>query len=416
MNGHRNVVRRRDRVVATVVLAASLTGCWFDDGPGATSDTTVEVASEAVALPTPTVAPSPPLWAEPGSDGLPEATVAALQAALDAWIASGALAGATAAVVTPEGTWAGAAGVDGAGDALVANAAMPLLGVSTTFTAAEVLLLSARGLVNLDAAVTDYVEVPFETGGATVRQLLSMQAGLPGISPIDMATIVGVDLERRWTIAEALAAIPAEAERYGTLGGAPSYNEVNGLVLAAMIESVTGSTYAEAIRDDLLEPAGLEHTWVQPGQMPKAPHVVGGETPNDVVVDRDSPWTPSMSFASSAQGSGSIAADALDAARWAYLLYGGHVVDSTLAQAMVADPQLEPVLGAYGLGTMIVDNGPGGRMLGHAGGGTEVPFTTVMNVYVGATPVSIAILAPEAADYGTQLVGLYLNLYIAATT
>jgi D-alanyl-D-alanine carboxypeptidase len=45
--------------------------------------------------------------------------------------------------------------------------------ITKTFTAAEVLVLADRGLVDLDAPVTDYVELPFDAAGATVRQVLT---------------------------------------------------------------------------------------------------------------------------------------------------------------------------------------------------------------------------------------------------
>ena len=55
------------------------------------------------------------------------------------------------AVVTPEGVWRGAAGVDGRDTPLVPESGMALASITKTFTAAEVMLLSERGQVELDA-------------------------------------------------------------------------------------------------------------------------------------------------------------------------------------------------------------------------------------------------------------------------
>ena len=53
-------------------------------------------------------------------------------------------------MVTPEGVWSGAAGVDGVGTALQPDSALSIMSISKTFTAAEVMLLSTRGLIDLD--------------------------------------------------------------------------------------------------------------------------------------------------------------------------------------------------------------------------------------------------------------------------
>ena len=121
-------------------------------------------------------------------------------------------------------------------------------------------------------------------------------------------------------------------------------------LLAALVAKVTGKSFAQALRADLLDPAGLQRTWVQTGESPTAPLTVGGSAPYADIVDPSGPFMPSRSFASFAVGAGNLAADAADVARWGYMLYGGQVIDSTLVKQMEADPQDSDV-GLYGLGT-----------------------------------------------------------------
>lgn len=385
-------------VAAFTVASMGIVGCSSDsDGTATNSTTSTLPRSEA-------------LWGPPGTAALPAASVDALQAAIDTWVESGKLDGLTAAVVTSDGVWSGAAGVDGAGTALQPDSALSLQSVSKTFTSAEVLVLSSRGLVDLDAPITNYVDVPFDTAGATVQQLLAMRSGFPDYAIDQWATNIAADLGRIWTFDEILAALPADADRAGTVGGSPSYNGVNYLVLGRLIEQVTGQSYAEALRADLLDPAGLTRAWVQPAETPTAPLTVGGQTAWADVVDPAGPFMPSASFASFVTGGGSIAADAADAARWGYLLYGGQVIDSTLVNEMVADPQAEPNIGPYALGVMVGEY-DGVPMFGHAGGGTDYPYATVLQVFGGDTPISIAILAPQAADHGSQIFEVFMQLY-----
>ncbi|HEY5309488.1 MAG TPA: serine hydrolase domain-containing protein, partial [Casimicrobiaceae bacterium] len=97
--------------------------------------------------------------------------------------ASAGMRGVTAAVVTPQGSWAGAAGVDGDGAALVPESMMGVAEITNTVTAAEVLLLAQDGRIDLDAALSEYLDSPLLTPllnrGTTVRQALSHTSGLP---------------------------------------------------------------------------------------------------------------------------------------------------------------------------------------------------------------------------------------------
>jgi D-alanyl-D-alanine carboxypeptidase len=333
-----------------------------------------------------------------------------LQAALDGWVIAGHLEGVTAAVVTLHGTWSGAAGVDAAGNELQPESALSIMSVSKTYTAAEVLLLAGRGQLDLDAPVSRYVDLTFDTHAATVRQLLAMRSGFPTTDAADDAKRLGADLGRTWTESEWLSAVPADAPRVGELGGVPRYNSLNYGVLSMVVEKVTGMSFSEAVRADLLGPAGLDRTWVQPGETPTAPLTVGGQTAHQSIVDPTSAVMPSFAFACIAVGSGSVAADAADTAMWGYLLYGGHVIDSSLVREMEADPQPNPDTLDYALGTMVVVLG-NDTLVGHDGGGLDLPYTSAMHVYVGDSPIAIAILTPAPADLGTDVFDLFIRLH-----
>ena len=331
----------RVAVVALAVASLGIAGCSTNSN----SDTATPAASATMS--------SAPLWAPPGSGDLSAQTADELQAAIDKWVDQGSLKGMTAAVVTPDGVWSGAAGVDAAGTPLQPDSALSLQSISKTYTAAEVMLLAGRGLVDLDAPITDYVEVPFDTQGATVRQVLAMRSGFPDYTTEQQQASIAEDLDREWTVSEALATLPEDARRLGVVGGRARYNDLNYQLLAELVAKVTKQSFAQAVRADLLDPAGLHRTWVQTGETPTAPLTVGGQAAYADIVDPAGPFMPSRSFASFDLGAGSIAADAADVARWGYQLYGGQVIDSTLVEQMEADPQDSDV-GLYGLGTFVM--------------------------------------------------------------
>ena len=125
----------------------------------------------------------------------------------------------TAAVVTADGAWAGASGVDGARRPVAADSAMAIGALTETFVAAEVLLLAAAGQVDLGAPVTDYVPLPFDARGASVRQSLAMRSGFPLDSDGRLADAVVADPDRPWRAQDVLALVDPYDGRAGQLGG-----------------------------------------------------------------------------------------------------------------------------------------------------------------------------------------------------
>lgn len=91
-----------------------------------------------------------PLWPVADQSPLDPQTGEALQAMLDDWLANqdrpgGDIPGVTAAVVTADGAWGGAAGVDGTGAPLLPESAGAVGSITKTFIAAE--LISMKLLV-----------------------------------------------------------------------------------------------------------------------------------------------------------------------------------------------------------------------------------------------------------------------------
>ena len=330
------VPARRHLIGLTVVvlLAGCATGATV--APSSTTPAPASAAPIATTTPaaTPAASPSTPsAWDEPNDAVLPDATVSSLQAMLDGWVSGGEVIGLSAAVVSPQGSWAGAAGVDAAGTAIEPTSAFAIASPTKTFVAAEVLLLAAQGKIDLDAPVTKYVTLPFETNGATIRQLATMTSGFPGFPNDALNEQVPKDLTHAWT-AEEVVALAADGPRLGTLGGPGVYNGLNYHVLGMVIEQVTGEPLASVLRRDLLAPAGLDRIWMQVAEQPQPPLTVAVDRTDAKVVDPASGYLPSLASASTMQGGAGIAADAPSLARWGYLLYGGRIIDGDLVATM----------------------------------------------------------------------------------
>jgi D-alanyl-D-alanine carboxypeptidase len=349
---------------------------------GCSGGTTVESAAPA---PVPSWAP---LMAVPATDPLPEDTADSLQQVLQDWLAETGLIGATAAVVSADGLWQGASGVDAVGDDLVPASAMAIGSITKTFTAAAVMSLVEEGGVDLDAPLDTYVSMPFETDSATVRQVLNMRSGYPSDAHFEGVTrqAISEDPDRSWTIDEVLGWHAGRTGSDGELGGEQKYKNLNYTALGALVEEVSGRSIAEVVRGELLDPAGLEQTWFQDAEEPQPPLTVAAERTRYEVVDEDGPWLPSRSFASAAGPAGGMAASVTDIARWGYLLYGGFLLEPTSVAEMT---RLEQPSDFYGLGTEVL-NAP--ARFGH--GGDSVAYHSVLEVSP-EDGVSVAILVPE---------------------
>ena len=324
----------------------------------------------------------------PADTRLPASTGSRLQAVLDGSLADGGRVGVTAAVVTADGTWAGAAGRDGAGERLRPNSAMSAGSVTKTFVAAEVVRLAGEGLVDLDDPVEDHLTLPFDGRGATVREVLGMRSGYPfDPSSAFSESLTEADLDKGFTMADVLALVDPES-RMGQRGGPTEYNNLNYLVLALLVEEVTGESLSKEIRDDLLDPADLQRVWLQDDEQPKPPLARGVPSNLGSPVAKRGPYLPSRALTSALEGAGGIAADSPTLAQWGYLLYGGHVIDPALVEEMIA---AEDEQDWYGLGTGLVETGDH-TVVGHSGD-MEAYHCTMM-VWIDDY-VAVAVQVPQ---------------------
>ncbi len=387
---------RHSGIFPALLLAAStaLGGCSGGSPPGtaspaASASSPPPPAATATPAATPAASPSSPsAWEKPNNAALPGATASKLQAQLVALVSGHEVIGLSAAVVSPQGSWAGAAGVDAAGTAIKPSSAFAIASTTKTFVAAEVLLLASQGKIDLDAPVTTYVSLPFETNGATIRQLATMTSGFPGVPDDALNAQVPKDLTRVWT-AEEVVALAKDQPRWGTLGGPGRYNGINYYVLGMVIEKVTGEPLATVLRRDLLAPSGLDRIWMQPGEKPQPPLTVAVDRTDAKVVDPASGYLPSLASASTGQGGAGMAADAPSLARWGYLLYGGRIIDGTLVTTMTTKVT-DTDAGGYGFGTMVAD-WQGATIVGHLG--DYIQYSSVLLVWP-STRTAVALLAP----------------------
>jgi D-alanyl-D-alanine carboxypeptidase len=354
----------------------------------------------------PTAGSAQATWPAAGAGPFSEGVQRALDQALEVHAYVGDTGGLTAAVVTPDGTWVGAAGVDGTGQELRPESAMLIASVTKTFVAAEVLLLASKGEVDLDAPIGRYLDLPFDTQGATVREVATMTSAFPNPPPW-LPRYVARHPRQEITAAD-LVRMSRRQPRAGVLGHPGNYNGLNFVILGELVEQVTGQPLATVLRRDLLAPSGVDRLWLQTDERPEPPLAYPASPRPRGIVDTSSGFLPSLAGASSGQGGAGMAGDALSLAQWGYQLYGGRVIAPDLVATMTdGDPKAELGYG-FGTSTATLDGEP---VVGHPG--DWMGYTSLLLVWP-QSKTSIAILVPEArAGDDPSHVGWARNLCLA---
>jgi CubicO group peptidase (beta-lactamase class C family) len=151
-------------------------------------------------------------------------------------------------------------GVGAASDGTPVTGATPFVlgSMSKTFTALAIMQLVEEGRIDLDAPVQRYlswfrVADTAASSVITVRQLLLHTSGIP--TSADRATGANRTLTAQ---VRALQRVPLSSSP----GTVHQYASPNYLVLGAIIEAVTGASYATRVQRTILTPLGMTHSFV----------------------------------------------------------------------------------------------------------------------------------------------------------
>ena len=222
--------------------------------------------------------------------------------------------------------------------------------VTKPITSTAVLRLVDTGRISLTDSIGGWFpSAPADKAAITVEQLLSHTAGL-----ID-ATGEDFDPGER---ADVIQAIFAASLRFPP-GSSYAYSNAGYSVLATLLEEVTGEQHEVAMRELVLEPAGMDRTgYVGPAWDRAAmAHFYVGDT--DVGLHLDKPY-PSWHIV----GNGEMLSTVHDLYRLT------RAIDAGLLNARTRDEAWTPRHGGYGLGWSVTD-GNRGRIVSHDGASTN---------------------------------------------
>lgn len=322
-----------------------------------------------------------------------------LQAALDASLASEARIGGTVgAVLTPSCRWTGAAGESAMGTPLAPTDLLRVGSVTKTYVAAALLMLAEEGALSLDDPLDTFVQGVPNGDTITVRQLLQHTAGVYNYTndgafmnqmvqnPVPVEPQVMVDV----AIAHGADFSPGTDWNYSNTGY---------ILLGIILEQAAGTSASEAIRTRLLDPQGLDRTFLDGEDTLPQPLATGwgaGQADHTNLLHPSVPWT-----------AGSMVAEVGDLVDWADALYDGAAIsDAALTQML--DAYTFPSGSGYGLGVEIGTANGGGAYVGHSGGipgfltlmyyfeEPDIAVATIVNNATGDPSVAFAALAQIA--------------------
>lgn len=242
--------------------------------------------------------------------------------------------------------------------------------ITKTFTATLVLQLVETGKVDLNGRLVDYLppdcaavlsQVTYGTE-ITVGHALAHRSGILPLSRLgSFREHVLPDPSREWTLLEIVSRLPSVGEPGFKPGESFEYSNTNYLLLAGLIEHVTGEPYGESLQRRILRKIGLANTFLSEGPFgSNRPDVAHG------YEDFGGKLYDGQAFSASwAIGAGGIISDADD-----LITYMKALTSGTLFQAEETFKRMIHGLeedGSYGFGIETIKDSPFGPYYGHKG-------------------------------------------------
>jgi CubicO group peptidase (beta-lactamase class C family) len=249
-----------------------------------------------------------------------------------------------------------------------ADSVFRIASMTKSFTATAILRLRDKGLVKLDAPITTYlpwsatIGLPAKSAPITVRDLLTMGAGLPTDDPWG-------DRQEYLPLADFDEMVAAGFTFNRHSNTAFEYSNLSYALLGRVISMVTGEDYEQYVDREILKPLGMRSSTFFTDAISDEDRAVG-------YAKFDSGLTQEPATAHGAfTPMGGLHSSVSDLAKWVGTYQNGREEEQTpyrFAQAWLAEPINELperiVTSSYGFGLFVDDDANLGRFVHHSGG------------------------------------------------
>jgi D-alanyl-D-alanine carboxypeptidase len=350
-----------------------------------------------------------------------------LQDALNKGQTEGGTPGATQAIITPDGfTWEGATGVSNLDSQTPTQVedTFNIGSITKSFTAATVLKLTESGQLSLDDTLDKWLpdvaaNIP-DGKDITIRQMLNGSSGIPDYgNDSEFLADVQADIlngsTRKWQPEELVAYIYDKPRFSDDLSSKEwTYPNTGNVIAALIIEKATGTTFAQAVREEVIDPLGLNNTFLDGNEPTIGSQASGYEDvlKADGSIGQDGALDDVTGIRNStlAYGDGGLFSNAQDVTRFSNALFGGELLQPNSQKELLTFVNDEvPVPGGggkkipyegnrYGLGTANYEDSLGNY---YGKGGSDTGYRSETRYFPdqdGAT-VSILINRREEIDF-----------------
>jgi len=266
--------------------------------------------------------------------------------------------------------------------------------VTKQFTAAAVLLLEERGKLEIDESVKKYYpDAPDPWDKITLFHLLTHTSGIPSYTTfpefksLNTLRTTPDDLVRRFRD-RPLEFAPGEKMRYSNSGY---------VLLGAIIEKVTGVTYAKFVEDNIFTPLGMKDS--------------GYDSTSAIIAHRAAGYEPRPDGPANAPyldltipyAAGALYSTVEDLLRWEQALFRGKVLSEASMKKMTT-----PARNNYALG-LVVRKQAGRNLIEH--GGSINGFSSQLLYYPDSavTIVALSNLHAPAAERIVKKLGALVH-------
>jgi CubicO group peptidase (beta-lactamase class C family) len=184
-----------------------------------------------------------------------------------------------------------------------------------SFTAAAIFVLDEEGVLDVSSALGDVIpEAPADKAAITLLQIVQHSAGFHEYHDTTGDFEPMTRLEARQRILEQPLLFPP--------GSDSAYSNSGYTLLADVVETVSGQTYVDFVRDRLFQPAGLDHTGFYSDELWQTVDTAIGYDAD--VFESNDPATWPYTWA--LVGNGGLVTTVVDLERWAKALFGGKIL------------------------------------------------------------------------------------------
>lgn len=224
---------------------------------------------------------------------------------------------------------------------IIDSSSFQLASISKTFTGAAILWLAQKEELSLDDSLQKFFpEFPYK--GINVRMLLSHRSGLPNY--LYFCDSLWKEESRFITNDEVIKLMELHKPPIQHLPDTHfQYCNTNFLLLASIIEKVSGQKYADFMQQTIFKPLGMINTFVYDPASAARPHQTQSHKYNGQ-------FEPDTYF-DGVMGDKGIYSSARDMLKWDQALYSGQLLnEATLKAAFTPYSNEKPGIRNYGLG------------------------------------------------------------------